>query len=39
MDTAPMISILGGMLGLGTMRSYEKANNVPDTKIKVLGKR
>ena len=33
-DMSNMITILGGMLGLGGMRSYEKVNQVPDTKIK-----
>jgi hypothetical protein len=38
-DMNNMITILGGMLGLGAMRSYDKANNIPDSKIKLFGKR
>lgn len=32
-DTNPMIMILSGMLGLGTMRTAEKIKNIPDTTI------
>lgn len=35
-DTNTLIGILGGMLGLGTMRTFEKINGVPDSVIKLL---
>jgi hypothetical protein len=39
-DMGTLISILGGMLGLGTMRTFEKISGVPDTKIgKLLGRK
>jgi hypothetical protein len=39
LDTNPMIMVLSGMLGLGTMRTAEKIGNVPDTKVRVLGRK
>lgn len=38
-DTNSMITILGGMLGLGTMRTAEKIKNVPDSTIGKILKR
>jgi hypothetical protein len=38
-DMSNIIAILGGMLGLGTMRTVEKVTGVPSSKIKsVFGK-
>lgn len=38
-DTNSMITILAGMLGLGTMRTAEKIGKVPDTVIGKIFKR
>ena len=38
-DTNPMIMILSGMLGLGTMRSAEKMSGTPATVIKAILKK
>lgn len=32
LDMAPMLTVLGGMLGLGALRSYEKVKGVADAK-------
>jgi hypothetical protein len=32
-DMTNIVAILGGMLGLGTMRTVEKVNNIPSSKI------
>lgn len=34
-DLNNVIAILGGMLGLGTMRTFEKVSGVPDSKVKL----
>lgn len=38
-DTNTLITILSGMLGLGTLRTAEKIKNVPDTTIGKIFKR
>jgi hypothetical protein len=35
-DLSNIIAILGGMLGLGTMRTVEKVTGVPTSKIKTI---
>ena len=38
-DTNAVYMVLGGMLGLGGMRTYEKINNVQDTAISFFKKK
>jgi len=38
-DTNSMITILGGMLGLGTMRTFEKIKDVPSSTVGKILKR
>jgi hypothetical protein len=38
-DTNAVYMVLGGMLGLGGMRSYEKTKGIQDTVISFMGKK
>jgi hypothetical protein len=39
LDMAQLLGLLGGLLGIGGMRTYEKIKGVPDTNISLLKKR